>query len=450
MQLHDYQLVARDFLRKQDRAALLLDMGLGKSACTLAALEPRHLPVLVVAPKRVAEHVWPTETALWRPDLTCRVAAGSAKVRAQVLADEDADIIAIGRDNLRDALAVRRARPWRTLVVDELSGFRQKSSVRWKTANRLIRTLGIPTVWGLTGTPAPNGYLGLWAQVALLDGGDRLGANLTTYRSRYFTPGRQLPSGVVIEWLLRDGAAEKIKALISDLALAMATDGRIELPELTYNDITVELPPAARKAYAEFEKNLVVDLADVFGGETHSAANAAVLTARLSQMAAGFVYVDDADLHEYAFTRLHAAKLDALKEIAEATEGTPLLIFYRFTAERRMIAEAFPDAVTVDSPDWLARWNRGEVPMLLAHPASAGHGLNLQHGGHTIVWFSPTWDLELYLQANKRLFRQGQQHPVVVHHVLAERTVDQLVRKRLAEKDDVQEDLLAYLEAPAV
>lgn len=454
MQLHDYQLVARDFLRGQPRAALFLDMGLGKTAASLAALTPDHLPVLVVAPKRVAETVWEAETALWRPDLTCRVAKGTPQQRRAVLEDSRADIYVIGRDNLKDLLGTRQQPPawlaptFRTIILDELSGFKTKSSVRWKAAAKIIRTHQSPYVWGLTGTPSPNGFLDLWGQIALLDQGERLGKNLTTYRGRYFRPGRQLPSGVIIEWLLRPGAEDQIKAQIQDICLAMATDGRIKLPEVTYNDLTIELPAPVMAKYRELEKTLVVDLREIFDGEIHTAGNAATLTARLSQMTSGFIYVDEADVRAYEHTILHREKVAALKEIQEANPGQPILVFYRFTAERKMLQEAFPEAWAITEPDVVKKWNNGDVPMLLAHPASAGHGLNLQHGGHIVVWTSPTWDLEHWDQANKRLARQGQKHPVVIHSILAKSTIDQLVRQRLAEKSDVQQDLLAYLESP--
>lgn len=460
MQLHDYQLVARDFLRGRSHAALMLDMGLGKTAASLSALTPDHLPVLVVAPKRVAEEVWTAERDLWRPDLTLVVAKGSPAARAALLA-ADADIVVLSRDNFRDVLTLKRKLPFRTLIIDELSGFKSRQSVRWKTAMTFawkLRT--IEHVWGLTGTPAPNGYLDVWPQIAILDKGERLGKNITTYRSRYFNPGRQLPNGTIIEWLLKPGAEDKIKGLISDICLAMATDGRIKLPETTFNYIPVELPPAVGTAYKKLEDDLVVDLRSIFAdGHLHTAGNAAILTSRLSQMAAGFLYVDEAELHNYAYTPLHVEKVNAVKEIAESDHVGGVLVFYRYRAEAEMLRRdlASYGAQMIDEPGVIKAWNRGEVPIMLAHPASAGHGLNLQHGGHTIVWTSMTWDLELWEQANKRLARQGQKHPVIIHCLMAMRrnkkrelvpTVDQLIRDRLESKADVQNDLLHFLESP--
>lgn len=444
--LHDYQEVARDFLRGRPQGALMLDMGLGKTASTLAALEPKHLPVLVCAPKKVAEEVWDVERDLWSPDLSISVAMGEPTKRRKAL-NAGADITVISRDNLRD-VADTHIKP-KTFVIDELSGFKTKSSVRWKTARRLIADNRINHVWGLTGTPAPNGYLDLWGQIGLLDGGQRLGRNLTGYRSRYFMPGRTLKDGTVIEWLLREGADAHIKALIEDICLAMSTDGRITLPPVTFNNVSVDLPATVRKAYREFASELAVDLRDLFDGDIHTAGNAAILTARLSQMTAGFLYVDDAEIRNYEHTILHHEKVAALEQIMDSPHEGGVLVFYRFAAERDMILRHFGDtAHTIDEPGVIKAWNRQEIPMLLCHPASAGHGLNLQHGGHTIVWTSPTWDLEHWDQANKRLARQGQQHPVVIHLILAKRTVDHLIRRRTEDKSDTQQDLLAFLESP--
>lgn len=448
--LHDYQEVGVDFLRGRDQAALMMDMGLGKTACVLAALEPRHLPALVVAPKRVAEEVWDVERDKWRPDLDIVVAKGEPEQRRRAL-NSGADILVLGRDNLRD-VADTHLKP-KTLVLDELSGYKSggaKGSVRWKTARRLIVDEKVPHVWGLTGTPAPNGYLDLWGQIALLDGGKRLGKNITTYRSRYFIPTQMSPDGrTVYDWGLRPESEGHIKRLIEDICLAMKTEGRIDVKKPHMNDVTIDLPASVRKAYREFESELVVNLEEIFGGEIHTAGSAAILTSRLSQMTAGFLYVDDAEIHNYEHTILHDEKIKALGEIMESPRHGGVLVFYRYTAERDMILRAFPKlAHTIDEPGVVKSWNRQEVPMLLTHPASAGHGLNLQDGGHTIVWTSPTWDLEHWDQGNKRLARQGQKHDVIVHLILAKKTVDFKIRRRLDDKSDTQQDLLAFLESP--
>lgn len=441
MELHDYQIVARDFLRGRDRAALWLDLGLGKTAASLAALEPRHLPAVVVAPKRVAEAVWPAERLLWRPDLTLSLAAGEPKARALALAS-DADLIVLGRDNLKDALGMTK---FRTVIIDELSGFKSWGSVRWKTMRKVVRD--VPHVWGLTGTPSPNGYMDLWAQIALLDNGHRLGKNITAYRSRYFFPGRQIANGTIVEWLLREESEDHIKALLTDICVSMDTDGRIKLPPVTYNTLTVELPGDVRKAYRRIAEDLVVDLRDIFDGEVHSAANAAILTSKLSQICAGFLYVDDADVRDGQHTEMHQEKMKAVVEVVDGT-GSPVLVFYRYQAERDMLRRALPTARLLDHPKVIEEWNAGRVPVLLAHPASAGHGLNLQHGGHTVVWTTLPWSLEEWEQGNGRLIRQGQQHPVVVHSILAARTIDHLIQARLETKAHVQNSLLAALESP--
>lgn len=438
VRLHGYQQLAVDHLHRNPHAALFLDMGLGKTAVVLRALTPEHLPVLVTAPKRVAEHVWPAEAALWRPDLSIAVAVGSPAQRAAVL-QGSADVIVVGRDVLRDAVP-EQAR-FRTVVLDESSGFKTRNSLRWKTARKLVKSM--PNVWELTGTPSPNGLMDLWAPTYLLDGGQRLESALTRFRSRYFRPGRQLANGVVTEWILRDGAAEKIHAAVEDICLSMDGEGRIELPPVTYNEVAVPLSPGTRRVYQRMKNDLVADL-DLLG-DMHTAANAAVLSSKLSQITAGFLYSDAMD---GTSDTLHRDKVAALREIIEGT-GSPVLVFYRFIAEREMIRAALPELVhTLDELGVLDRWDQGKVPVLLAHPASAGHGLNLQRGGHTIVWSTPTWSLEEHMQGNGRLARQGQTHPVVIHYLVSPDTVDVAILDRLREKKTSQQALLDHLASP--
>ena len=441
--LRPYQKQARDWLLDRPRAALFLDMGLGKAASTLAALSPQHLPALVVAPKRVAEHVWDAEASLWRPELRVGVAKGNPAQRADVLARQD-DLTVLGQDNLRDAIwhdgSMRR--PWRTVILDESSGYKSRASVRWKTARRLM---GARHLWELTGTPSPNGLLDLWAPTFLLDQGKRLGSGITKYRERYFTPGRQLRNGVITGWNLRPGAEQRIHALLDDICLSMTGEGRIQLPPVTFNRVPVPLPPSVTKLYRQFARDLLVDLR-LLGGEVHTAHGAGVLTGKLSQVAAGFLYKDDADLRpDDQVQPLHRAKLEALKEIVEAS-SSPVLVFYEYRWEREQILKLLPEAATVETPGWYERWNAGGLPVLLCHPAQVGHGLNLQHGGHTIVWTTMTWNLEHWLQANKRLARSGQRHPVVIH-VLQAAPVDTAKWDRLNDKKSVQDALMTALEA---
>lgn len=456
MKLHDYQEVARDHLQSNGRAGLFLDMGLGKTASALSALTPDHLPALVVAPKRVAESVWPEEVEKWRPDLTIAVAAGSPAQRAAALAS-GADVVAIGRENIKD---VPTLHCFRTVVMDESSSFKNAATQRWKQMVRILwrglslvairrlegRPAGVPYRWALTGTPNPNGLLDLWPQLFLLDGGARLGATITGFRSRYFYPGKQLRTGVVTEWIPKPGAEDRIHELISDICLSMTTDGRIALPPVTVNYLNVELPAHVAKLYRTMERDLVAD----FGllGEVHTAVNAAVLTNKLQQMTAGFMFHDDPEATgRGTYDRVHDVKVDAVAEIVEAAMGSPVLVFYRFRPELEALRKRFPDARLATERGVLEDWNRGEVGVMLAHPASAGHGLNLQHGGHTVVWTTPTWSLEEDMQANKRLARQGQKHPVVIHYLLARATVDRAVVSALHDKRSAHDALMSYLES---
>ena len=440
MRLHDYQQIAVDHLRRNPRAGLFLDMGLGKTAVSLSALTPDHLPALVIAPKRVAENVWEAEAALWRPDLRIRVAKGSPAARSAVLSG-NADITVIGRDNMKDLLG--HPNRWRTVILDELSGFKSRASNRWKIGKKLLRDT--PHVWGLTGTPSPNGLLDLWPQIYLLDNGQRLGTTLTGFRNRYFVAGAQLRTGVVTRWDIRPGADTRIHHLIEDICLSMETDGRIELPPVTFNTVDVPLDNKTKRIYKEFKDTLVADLG-LLGGEIHTAKNAAILSSKLSQITAGFLYVDDADIRDWKYDVLHQNKIAAVREIIDGT-GSPVLVFYRFKAELEMLRRELPTAAVVSDQDVIARWNRGDIPVLLAHPASAGHGLNLQHGGHTIVWTTLPWSLEEWEQANKRLARQGQLNPVVIHMLSSPGTVDRAIRSRLQDKKSVQDALLDHLES---
>lgn len=436
-QLHDYQIFARDFLREKGRAALFLDMGLGKTATSLSAIEPRHLPVLVIAPKRPAEYVWPEEQEQWRPDLTLAVASGGPAAREAVLRG-DHDITVLGRDNIKDISRLGLRGRWNTVILDELSGFKSRDSVRFKEAKQLGETY----MWGLTGTPMPNGYMDLWSQVYLLDKGERLHRYITSFRSRYFMVGRQLSTGVVTDWVLRPESKDAIQAKIEDICLSMGTEGRVALPPVTFNQVRLELPDRVRSFYRQMEKDLILDLRDVFGdGDVHTAANAAVLTSKLSQVTSGFIFRDGGEGQQ----ALHSVKIDAIREIREETHS-PILVFYRFRPEKDELLK-LPGAVSITEPDAIKSWNRGEVSLLVAHPASAGHGLNLQFGGHTIVWTSLDWSLELWLQANKRLARQGQKNPVVIHVLQMDQTVDGDIYARLQHKDEEQIDLLTYLEA---
>jgi SNF2 family DNA or RNA helicase len=412
-------------------------MSLGKTCISLSALEERHLPVLVVAPKRVAERVWPAERKKWRPDLSLSLAAGTSVERKAAIARR-ADLTVISN---HPAFLKELKPEYRTVIIDESSVFRDKTTQRWRAARKLC--MEAEYLWALTGTPIPAGLIGLYAQMMLIDRGERLGTTLGGYRGRYFRAGASLPSGVVIEWILRDGASENIHVKIEDICLYMSAKDELDLPPTSYNVVDVPLPTQVRRQYQELKDTLVLDL-ELLGEEIYSAANAAVLSNKLRQVTSGFIFSDEQD---GTYTRLHTAKLDALEEVVEGA-GDNLLVFYNYRPELEMIRERFPKAMMMDDPGALDAWDKGELPMMLAHPASVGHGLNLQFGGHTAVWFSRTWDLELYLQSNGRLPRPGQEHPVIIHHLDCAGTIDEVVATSLTTKEFNQTSFLNHVRSP--
>lgn len=433
--LHAYQRRAVTHLHQHPKAGLFLEMGLGKTASVLQALQPDHFPVLVVAPKRVAEQVWPYEREIWSPHLSMELAAGSPAKRTRALAS-GAQVVVIGRDNIKDV----RPGQFRTVVLDELSSFKNRGSQRWKMARKICDAAAY--VYGLTGTPAPNGLMDLWAQIYLLDGGERLGRTLTAYRNRFFNRGRTLPNGVVIEWNLKSGAREQIEKLVSDICLSMKSEDYLELPPVIHNEVRVPLSPKTRKVYDQMVTDLVLQTDD----KAYTAKNPAVLTGRLSQITAGFLYpdVEDAEIGEGKTIGLHDEKTAAAVEIVEGT-GSPVLVFYRYKEELARLQAALPDARRIDEPGVIADWNAGKVPVVLAHPSSAGHGLNLQRGGHTIIWSTMPWSLEEWAQANARLDRQGQTHPVTIHRLVSPDTIDELIYLRLMDKISTQDAIMRAL-----
>jgi SNF2 family DNA or RNA helicase len=440
--LHDYQEMGVAHLRRNDRAGLFFDMGLGKTATVLSALEERHFPVLVIAPKRVAERVWFKEGRKWRPDLRVSVAMGTPQARQRAFGVK-AHIYVVSRDNIGAMMYAKH--DFKTVVLDELSSFKNRGTVRWRAARAICRQATY--VWGLTGTPAPNGLIDLWAQIYLLDEGQRLGKTLTEYRGRYFMAGRQLPSGIITEWIPRPEAPIRIHRLLEDLCVSVDATDHLDLPPVTFNTVEVPLDPATRRVYRKLKNDLVLDL-DIIGHK-HIASTAAALSNQLAQITAGFLYVHDEDTGEkVGVDRLHSNKIQAVREIIDGT-GSPILCFYRFEEERDALLAAFPDEAHVVSEKgvWDA-WDRGQVPLLVAHPAAIGHGLNLQDGGHTAIWTTLPWSLEEWDQSNKRLARQGQKHPVMIHVLSSPGTVDEAVRKALVSKADVQQALLEHLESP--
>lgn len=441
--LHPYQRRAVAHLWRWPRSCLFLEMGLGKTATVLQALTPEHGPVLVVAPKRVAETTWPTEAATWRPDLTVEVAAGTAANRRRVLSESTADVVTVGRDNVADIPAKR----FRTVVLDELSSFKNRSTARWRATMKVCKTAAY--VWGLTGTPSPNGYLDLWAQMALIDRGVRLGKSLGSYRSRYFTASDYIAGGKPVGWEPKPGAQKWIDRQLSDVCVSMRAEDYLDLPPVIHNTVTVPVPSAkVQRAYDSMRRELVAQVDD---STDVTAMSAAVASGKLSQITSGFLYLDDepgvpaAAKGARRADELHRAKMDAVRELVEQVTEGGVLIFYRFLWERDQLAKMLPEAEDVKTPGVIERWNAGQIPVMLAHPASAGHGLNLQAGGHTIIWTSPTWSLEGYLQANARLARQGQTRPVIIHHVIMAGTVDEQVRAVIEGKRSTQDALMIAL-----
>lgn len=451
-----HQAFCLDILRERYHAGLLLDMGMGKTGITLTAADELLWDefavdcFLVIAPKRVAEDTWTTEAAKWDHLGRLRVAKclGTDKQRRAALRSRS-DLYVINRENV-DWLCQTGVWPFTGrrlgVIIDELSSFKNQQSKRWRALRKRIK--GCPVVWGLTGTPAPKGYIDLWPQIYLLDEGKRLGATLGAFRSQYFDPGARR-GHVVYDWKLKPGAKERIDFALTDLCISMRKEDWLTLPPVTHNEVRVRMDKKERAVYDELKKEKVLtQLEGKDLEETIMGATAAALSNKLLQLSGGAVYDDGGGVVE-----LHSRKLDALDELAEAAQGQSLLVFYAYKHEARRICARFPDAVLMgsgegkDTQSVIAKWNAGEIPMLLCHPASAGHGLNLQGGGHIIVWYSPIWDLELYQQANARLHRMGQEHPVVIHHIITEDTLDDKVLAVLNGKDQVQQGLIDALKA---
>lgn len=405
-----------------------------------------HLPALVVAPKRVIEETWPEEIATWRPDLTFTLVRGTAPVRQERLR-ENTDIHLITRDTFGGDLVSRKKPPYQTVVIDELSGFKSRGSQRWRYMNRLVKD--VPYVWGLTGTPMPNSLLDLWPQLFLLDRGARLGRTLTAYRTKYFLPGNRLPNGIISTWTLRPYAEPTIQNKIKDLCLSI-DKSNVAYPVRNDSYHRFDLPTKARKAYEQMLDTFTAEVKDSLVSVEHAAAK----TNKLSQIASGFMYhsgligVEESDQAD--ITHHHMDRVDILKSILEDAQGAPALVFYRFDEDRRRLLH-LPGAVDIKTPHSVDRWNRGNIPLLIAHPASAGHGLNLQKGGSILIWYGMTWSSEEYEQGIGRLVRQGQPSPAVaVHHIIARNTVDEQVLDVVQGKISRQDALLKILERKKV
>lgn len=393
----------------------------------------------MVAPLRVAEDTWTKESAKWDHLRGLRVVRvlGSQAQRIRAL-ETDADIYCINRENIPWLVKYYGTEwPFDGVVLDELSSFKSPSSKRFK-AMRKVRPL-IKHIVGLTGTPSPNGLIDLWAQIYLLDQGKRLGRTLTEYRNRYFNPGRR-NGYVVYDWVPKDGAEDEIYRRISDICISMKACDYLKLPERVDVVRTVKLDNEAQTAYTEMEKEAVLALGP---NEIVDAGTAAVVSGKLLQIANGAVYDENGKTHI-----IHESKLDTLEDVIEAVNGRPVLVFYAYQHDLERIMQRFPQARKLEGSAEIDAWNRGEIPILLAHPAGAGHGLNLQAGGNHIVWFGLTWSLELYQQANARIYRQGVKgERVTITHLVAEGTIDEDVMRVLDGKATRQDALLEAVKA---
>ena len=435
---HDYQTYATKFVLTHPAAAVFLDCGLGKSVITLTALFDLCLDsfeirkALVIAPLRVARDTWPSELRKWDhlKGLAWSVAVGTEIERKAALR-QDAFVYIINRENVQ-WLIEQSGLPfdYDMIVVDELSSFKSYQAKRFRALLKVRPS--VKRIVGLTGTPSSNGLMDLWAEYRLLDMGKRLGRYITHYRNRYFVPDKR-NGQVVFSYKPLPGAEEQIYTAISDITISMKATDHLRMPDLVLNEVRVTLSDEEREIYDVMRRELVVSL----DGEEIDAGTAAALSGKLSQMANGAVYTEDKKV-----IPLHSRKLDALEDLIEAANGKPVLVAYWYKHDLDRIEERLHKLhipfARADKADSLERWNRGELPVMLLHPASAGHGLNLQAGGSTLIWYGLTWSLELYQQTNDRLWRQGQQHTVVIHHIIAEDTIDERIMAALRFKDKSQ------------
>lgn len=435
---HNYQTYATDFIVGHPEAAVFLDMGLGKSVITLTALLDLCLDrfeiakVLVIAPLRVARDTWTAELQKW-DHLKCFTYAtviGSVSEREAALRKK-AHIYLINRENV-SWLIEESGFPFDfdMIVIDELSSFKSYQAKRFRSLLRVRPT--VKRIVGLTGTPAGNGLTDLWAEFRILDLGKRLGRFITHYRNRYFLPDKR--NGMTVySYKPLPGAEDAIYRQISDITVSMKAVDHLDMPECIFNDVTVSLSEEERQKYDTLRNDLILSL----GEDEIDASNAASLSNKLSQMANGAVYGEDKTVH-----RIHDRKLDALEDLIEAANGKPVLVAYWYWHDLERIRTRFC-VREIRTPTDISDWNAGKIPVAVIHPASAGHGLNLQAGGSTLIWFGLTWSLELYLQTNARLWRQGQTaKTVVIHRIVAEGTVDELMLKALDRKERSQNSLI--------
>lgn len=442
----NYQQYSINHIIDHKASGLFLDMGMGKTVSTLTAIDNLIFlgevnKVLVIAPLRVAEDTWSTEVDKWDHLKHLRISKilGTKKQREEAL-NKDADIYVTNRENV-DWLVNEcfDSWIWDMVVIDELSSFKSSKAIRFRALKK-VRPY-FKRIVGLTGTPAPNSLIDLWPQIYLLDGGQRLGKTITGFKDRYFNPGRR-NGYVVYNWDLKEGAEGAIQNKISDICISMKADDYLDLPERIDNKVEISLSKKSMGIYKKLEKDLIIELDE----EDITAANAAVLTNKLLQMANGAIYSESKEV-----VNIHDEKLEKLEEIIDTSNGKSVLVFYNFKHDYNRISEMLTKKKikhqTLNTSEDIKNWNDGKIQVALLHPASAGHGLNLQYGGNIIVWFGLTWSLELYQQANARLHRQGQTETVVIHHLVAKGTIDEDVMNALTNKEINQDMLLEAVKA---
>ena len=441
MKLRPYQEFAYKQIVEKPACALFMDMGLGKTLTTLTAINElvNNLfavgRVLIIAPLRVAETTWPDEILKWGFDLKISAVIGSRQQRERAL-NVDADIYTVNRENV-EWLCKECGTDWPfdMVVIDESSSFKNPQAKRFRALKR-VRPL-IHRIVELTGTPTPNGLMDLWSQIYLLDCGERLGRGISAYRKKWFYPGAGY-GHVVYDWIPREHAHEEIYQAISDICISMKSEDYLTLPPVVKNLVRVKLPGAVQKRYKQLERDLILPLGD----SDILATTAATLSNKLIQFANGFCYDENGDP-----AIMHEQKLDALQEIIEDNPYHTVMVFYWYKEDLAMLKKRFSKAKELKTAKDISDWNAGKIPLLLVHPASAGHGLNLQQGGSLAVWYSLTWSLELYQQANKRLHRSGQEHTVIIHHIIAEGTLDEDIMKALEDKRERQDGLMEAIKA---
>lgn len=449
--LHKYQKVCVEHIISHPFCGVFLDMGLGKTISTLTAIEELKYDycvidtVLVIAPKRVVETVWEEEAKKWdhTKHLTFSKIIGTERQRLAALKVK-ADVHIISRDNIAWLCSLYAAKlPYDMLVIDELSSFKAHQTQRFKSL-RLARPW-FKRVVGLTGTPAPNGLINLWSQMYLIDRGERLEKTITAYRSRYFRPGAS-NGYVVYSYNLLSDSERLIQERIKDICISMRAEDYLEMPERIDNFVIVTMPDKLMDAYKKFEQENVITLANEIeeGATTVNAVNAAALSNKLLQFANGAMYDENKNV-----VPIHDLKLEALKEIIEAADGKPVLVAWTYQFDRDRIKNYFRSMAPreLKTAEDINDWNAGKVQLMLAHPASAGHGINLQAGGNIIVWYGLTWSLELYQQFNARLYRQGQKQRTIIHHIVNTGTHDEDVVRALKSKDKTQNNLMNSIKA---